>query len=450
MTNDLTKGTPAKLIFMFAIPFLIGNLFQQFYNMVDTIIVGRTLGVEALAAVGATGTLTWFAMGTIQGFTTGLSAVAAQYFGANDETGIRKCFAMSILVSFLFTAVMTAVMVIFAYPILEILNTPADIIKDSYSYIIWIYTGLAATNLTNLMSNMIRALGDSKTPLVFLVVGCLVNIVLDFVLIIYGKMGTGAAGLATAIAQLVSGILCVIYILRKLPQLHVSKQDFRIDAGIVKRLLKIGMPMAFLNMVLAVGGVVIQWVNNGLGTIYVATYSSANKIEQFLTQPILSFGSAVAVYAAQNYGACKFERIKKGVNQTIGMTFVISVLGTFVMFFFGKTFMMFVAGGENEEIIINGYYYLLINSAMTVFLIPLVIYKSVLQAIGSAVLPIFSGFVEVFARAGASILLTDAFGFIGLCFANPAAWFSGLIPIAYDYYRFLKKIFNHQLTNPQA
>jgi len=439
MTNDLTKGSPAKLIFMFAIPYLIGNLFQQFYNMADTVIVGRTIGVNALAAVGATGTLAWFSMGTIQGLTTGLSAVTAQRFGANDLQGIKKSFAMSIILSFTFTLIMTLVMCTFIYPILELLQTPPDIIQDSYNYIIWILAGLFATNLFNLLSNMIRALGDSRTPLIFLIVACIVNIALDFVLIIYAKMGTAGAGLATAIAQLFSGILCLVYIIKKLPILHISLSDFKISWNMMAQLFKIGMPMAFLNMVLAVGGLIIQFVNNGLGTLYVASYAAANKIEQFIIQPIISFGSATAVFAAQNYGARKLKRIKKGINQSILMTLVWSVTGSLLMFFFGKFLMQLIAGGESQELIKNGYQYILINSILTFILTPLVIYKSVLQSIGSAFLPVLSGFVEVFARAAASIVLTGFFGFVGLCFANPAAWFGGLIPIAIDYWLLMRK-----------
>ncbi len=438
MTTNMTKGSPAKLIFFFAIPFLIGNLFQQFYNIADTVIVGRILGMNALAAVGATGSFTWFAMGSVQGLTTGLSAVTAQKFGADDEKGVKKSFALSIVITTLFVAILTFFCVCYARPILELLQTPAEIIDDAYKYLICICIGLFSTGLFNLLSNMIRALGDSKTPLFFLAIACVINIILDIVLIVVFQMGPQGAGLATVIAQLASGLLCILFVAKKQPMLHIKREHFKTEKGLLRLLLKIGLPMAFLNMVLSIGAVIIQFVNNTLGTVFVATYAAANKIEAFMTQPILSFGSALAVFSAQNYGAHKLKRIKKGVNQCIGMCMIWSVAGTIVMIFAGRLLMYAVAGGESQEVIDNGYFYMLVNSICCVILVPIVLYKSVLQAVGRTFWPMLSGFVEIFCRAGASIILSRIFGFAGVCFANPTAWLGGTLVVLVDYILMLK------------
>lgn len=439
MTTDLTKGKPAKLIFFFAIPYLIGNLFQQFYNMADTVIVGRILGMNALAAVGATGSIVWFSMGSIQGLTTGFAAITAQRFGANDINGIKKSFGISIVLSAIFTAILTWFCITFAMPVLELLQTPQEIINDSYNYIMWIFVGLFATTIFNLLSNMIRSLGDSKTPLVFLVIACIVNIILDIVFIKTFKMGPEGAGLATAIAQLVSDILCIVYIAKKLPALHISVKDLKPEKILTFSLIKTGLPMAFLNSVLSIGGIIIQFVNNGLGTLYVATYSAASKIEQFITQPILSFGAAVSVFAAQNYGAGKYKRIRHGVNQCIGLCMIIAFALTIIMLVFGKLFMYAVAGGESAELLQNGYYYIVINSICCVILVPLVIYKSVLQALGHAIIPIITGFIEIGCRALGSLVLVPILGFFGICFANPLAWLGALVLLFIDYYILTKK-----------
>ncbi len=432
-TSDLTKGNPSKLIFFFAIPYLIGNLFQQFYNMADTVIVGRILGMNALAAVGATGSIVWFTTGSIQGLTTGFAAITAQRFGANDLDGIKKSFGISIILSVIFTAILTWGCITYAMPVLEFLQTPEEIIKDSYGYIMWIFIGLFATTVFNLLSNMIRALGDSKTPLFFLIIACIVNIILDIVFIYSFKMGPEGAGLATAIAQVVSDILCVIYIVVKLPVLHISFSDMKPEKKLTESLLKTGLPMAFLNIVLSVGGIIIQFVNNGLGTLYVAAYSAANKLEQFIVQPVLSFGAAVSVFAAQNYGAGEYKRIRSGINRCIVMCLAMSVIIALLMIFFGRGLMYAIAGNESSELIQNGYMYIIINSVCSVILVPLVVYKSSLQALGRAVIPMLTGFVEIGCRALGSLVLVEYFGFIGVCFANPLAWLGAFILIVVDY-----------------
>lgn len=448
MTSDLTKGSPLKQIFLFSIPFLIGNLFQQFYNIADMIIVGRTLNPLAYAAVGATGSIVWFASGAIQSLTAGFSVITARFFGASDEENIKRSFAASIKLSAIITIAFSIICVTFARPILEIMRTPTDIIDRSYKYFIWICIGLIATALFNLLSNMIRALGDSKTPLYFLVIACVINIILDFVFIAVLGMDTDGAGLATVAAQLVSGLLCIVYIAKRKPLLKISKSHFKTNKIINKSLLGVGIPMAFLNMVLSVGSIVMQFVTNGLGTLYVSAQTTGAKIETFVTQPILSLGSSASVFSAQNYGAKKYDRVVVGGRKTVLMGAIWCTAGSLIMLPFGKFFITLLAGNVNEEIIKNAYLYLIIGTLLTYIVSPLVIYKNILQAIGRTFWSMVSGFTEILGRAGLSILIIalmnasvidKSVGFFIMCFASPLAWLFGLLTIILDYIFMVKK-----------
>lgn len=286
--RDLTTGTPAKLIFLFTIPLLVGNIFQQFYNMVDMIIVGQTIGKEALAAVGATGSITFLIIGFAQGLTAGLSIITAQRFGAQDFRGVKKSFAVAIIISFTVTAILTVLSLVFLRPLLLLMQTPPDIIQQAQEFISVILGGMFASMAFNLLSNMIRALGDSRTPLFFLIFAVIINVILDLVFIINFHMGIAGAGYATVIAQISASLMCVIYIKRKIPLLQVSKSDFKIDKDTIFTHLNAGLPMAFQSSIIAIGAVVLQSALNSLGTDVVAAQAAAGRIDQFSTQPMMS------------------------------------------------------------------------------------------------------------------------------------------------------------------
>jgi len=444
MTGDFTKGSPMKQIFFFTIPYLIGNLFQQFYNIVDTVIVGRSMNADALAAVGATGGLVWFFNGIIVSLSTGFSAVMSQYFGAKRPERVRHAFGMSIILSVIVSIFLTIVSCIFIMPILKLLNTPYTngIIYMAHDYLIWILIGLFGSTLFNLLSNAIRALGDSKTPLYFLIAACLINIVLDILLI--PVMGTAGAGLATAVAQLCSGVMCIFYIVKKQPALHIRRRHFRLNSRVIFHLLRLGVPMALLNMMLSIGSIVMQFVSNSLGNIYMASQTAAAKIEQFVTQPLLSLGSATAVYTAQNYGAKEYKRIVIGARKAQLLGVIWCAMISVIMFLFGKTFLGLVVGPAETDIINNGYTYIVINTACCIIVSVLIIAKGVLQAIGHAASPIISGPTEIIGRVGASfgaftIFASPARQYLGICFSNPLAWLFGLIPIIIDYIITMRK-----------
>lgn len=281
--RDLTTGTPAKLIFLFTIPLLVGNIFQQFYNMVDMIIVGQTIGKEALAAVGATGSITFLIIGFAQGLTAGLSIITAQRFGAQDFRGVKKSFAVAIIISFTVTAILTVLSLVFLRPLLLLMQTPPDIIQQAQEFISVILGGMFASMAFNLLSNMIRALGDSRTPLFFLIFAVIINVILDLVFIINFHMGIAGVGYATVIAQISASLMCVIYIKRKIPLLQVSKSDFKIDKDTIFTHLNAGLPMAFQSSIIAIGAVVLQSALNSLGTDVVAAQAAAGRIDQFAT-----------------------------------------------------------------------------------------------------------------------------------------------------------------------
>lgn len=449
MATDLTKGSPLKQIFFFSIPYLIGNLFQQFYNIADMVIVGRTISPEAYAAVGSTGSLVWFTVGAMQSLTVGFSTITARHVGAGDPEGIKRSFAASIKLTALIALLMSVVCTLLCRPMLELLRTPDDIINRSYIYLFWIFAGLVATAFYNLLSNMIRALGDSRTPLYFLIIACVINIILDFLFIAVCGMDTDGAGLATVVAQLISALCCVVYIVKKRPELHVERRHFVHDGGMNRLLLGVGIPMAFLNMVLSIGSIVMQFVTNGLGTAYVSAQATGSKIETFVTQPLLSIGSAVSVYTAQNYGAKKYDRLIEGGKKASVLGFLWCVIATLIMIPAGKFIVVLLAGNEvTQNVIDNAYLYIVVNTALILIVMPLVVYKNILQAVGRTFWTMMSGFTEIGARAGLSVLviylmntgiLADQTGFFVMCFANPAAWLTGLLTIVLDYMFLMRK-----------
>ena len=443
MTTDLTRGSPLKRIFFFAMPFLIGNLFQQFYNVIDMIIVGRTVGTLAYAAVGSTGSLVWFASGAIQSMTVGFSVVTAHHFGSGDEEKVKRSFAGAIKLSALISIALSVIYVLCARSMLTVMRTPDTLFEDAYNYIVWIFAGLIVTALFNLLSNMIRALGDSKTPLYFLVVSCVVNIILDIILIRGCNMGTAGAGLATVIAQLVSGICCIIYLIKKHPMLHVKKAHFKTDFAMDKHLLKIGIPMAFLDMVLSIGSIIVQFVTNGFGDSYVAAQVTGGKIDNFIVQPLIAFGSAVAVFTAQNHGAGNYKRVLEGSKKTLLICIAWCILAAAIILPFGKAFITLIAGNDVTESVINdAYRYVVINTAFTFIVAALIVYKSVLQAVNRTTWSMISGFTEIIGRGGVALLVvflteralvSESLGFSIVCLANPMAWLFGLLTILADY-----------------
>lgn len=440
MVKSMTQGNPAKLILLFAIPLIFGNLFQQIYNMADTFIVGQTIGMNALAAVGSTGSLIFFIIGFAFGFTSGLAILLSQRFGSNDYEGVRVSFAAGILLSAFVVIVLTVVSVIFARPALELMQTPEEIIDDSYKYLIVMLWGLAGIMGFNLLSNAIRALGDSRTPLFFLAIVCILNIFLDYVLIVHVNMGVAGASTATVISQFVSMILCIIYIKRRLPILHLKKEHFLAAPREFKAHIKVAIPMGFQASIIAIGAIVLQIALNRLGTTAVAAYSAASKIDSLGVMPLNSFGATMATYTAQNYGAKQYDRIKSGVRQCIMMSVGVSIAIAIINITLGRYLVGIFVGLDAVEVIGLGRTYLIVNGVMYWVLALLFIYRFALQGLGHSFVPTVAGVMELLMRAFAGIFLASSIGFIGAAMANPLAWVGAAIPLTIAYQRSIRKL----------
>lgn len=439
MTKDMTRGNPAKLILFFTIPLLLGNLFQQFYNMADTMIVGRTIGVNALAAVGATGSIMFLILGFAQGLTAGLAVITAQRFGAEDITGVRRSIAASLVISGGVTVVLTLVAVATARPILELMQTPPEILDDATRYITVIYWGIFASMLFNLLSNIIRALGDSRTPLIFLVIACLVNIVLDFAFILGLHMGVEGAAVATVISQALSGVLCIFYMLKKLSFLRFHPGDWKMEWEILSPHLRVSLPMAFQSSIIAIGSIILQWALNQLGATAVASFTAAQKIDQLATQPLMSFGITMATYAAQNYGASNIPRIRVGVRQCTYMSVAASILGG-LLTIWGGPFLVQLFVGQQPEVISLAQIYLRINGATYFILALLFIYRYTLQGLGRSLVPTIAGIMELVMRTLAALALAAPLGFTGVSMANPIAWIGATVPLCIAYFLTIRRL----------
>ena len=449
--KELTQGSPIKLIIFFTIPLLIGNVFQQLYATVDMIIVGQTLGTNALAAVGATGSINFLLVGFAVGLTSGLSIVTAQRFGARDEKGVKTSFATSILLSGIVTIVLTILSILLVRPMLELMQTPAQIIDQSQQFITVILAGIFCTVSFNLLSNVIRALGDAKTPLVFLIIATLINIGLDFFFILFLNMGVAGAGLATILAQLIASILCLIYIYRKIPLLQISKKDFAfITKEDLKTHARLAFPMAFQSSIIAIGAIVLQIAINTLGTDAVAANTAASRIDQFAILPTMSFGVTMATFAAQNLGAKKYDRIIKAIKQGLMLSISFSIFIGAIVIIFGQVLArMFVSASEFRVLELVQTYFN-INASMYWVLAILFILRFTLQGLGQAAVPTIAGVMELIMRVVAAIFLTQLFGYSGAVSANPLAWIGSVSVLAYSSIKAMKQLRKLELKQKEV
>ncbi len=421
-TRDMTTGSPMKLILGFSIPLLFGFLFQQFYNVVDLIIVGRFLGVDALAGVGATGSVNFLVIGFCMGVCNGFAIPVAHKFGAKDYSGMRQFVANSVWLSAFFAIIMTTVVSLFCRNILTWMDTPEDIFDKSYIYILIIFLGIPATFLYNMLSGIIRSMGDSKTPLFFLVLSSCLNIGLDLLLIAVFRVGIAGAAIATVVSQLVSGLLCLVYMIKKFEILHITKEEWKINPAHMKTLCSMGIPMGLQYSITAIGSVILQTAVNGLGSIAVASVTAANKVSMFFACPFDALGSTMATYGGQNVGAKKLDRLGKGLRSSCILGMIYSVGAFIFLYFFGTQLVsLFVDGGE-AEIMANARMMLLFNSATYIPLALVNIIRFLIQGMGFSVFAILAGVFEMIARTLAGLLLVPAFGFVGVCLASPLAW----------------------------
>ena len=422
MVKDMTNSSPSKHILGFAVPMLFGMLFQQFYNLVDTIIVGKTLGVEALAGVGATGSINFMIIGFCMGVCNGFVIPVAQCFGAKKPADLRKYVFNGYICSIVFAIVLTLASVIFCRRILIIMNTPTDIIDHAYNYIVVIFIGIPTVFLYNMVSGVIRSLGDSKTPVVFLVLSSIINVVLDFFLILVCKMGVAGAGWATVTSQLISGLTCLIYMYKKYDILKGDKSERVLDRRFITNLCMNGVPMGLQYSITAIGSTILQAAVNTLGSTYVAAMTAGSKMFNFTCCPFDALGSTMATYAGQNVGAAKIKRLGQGVRSAMIIGSVYSVLSLIALYFTTDYIaLLFVNASETTIIALTRQFIL----ASACFYIPLTgvnVVRFCIQGMGFSVFAISAGILEMIGRAFAAIILIPNIGFMGACLASPIAW----------------------------
>lgn len=422
MVKDMTNGSPSKHILGFAVPMLFGMLFQQFYNLVDTIIVGKTLGVEALAGVGATGSINFMIIGFCMGVCNGFVIPVAQCFGAKKPADLIKYVFNGYICSIVFAIVLTLASVIFCRRILIIMNTPADIIDHAYNYIVVIFIGIPTVFLYNMVSGVIRSLGDSKTPVVFLVLSSIINVVLDFFLILVCKMGVAGAGWATVTSQLISGLTCLIYMYKKYDILKGDKSERVLDRRFITNLCMNGVPMGLQYSITAIGSTILQAAVNTLGSTYVAAMTAGSKMFNFTCCPFDALGSTMATYAGQNVGAAKIKRLGQGVRSAMIIGSIYSVLSLVALYFTTDYIaLLFVNASETTIIALTRQFIL----ASACFYIPLTgvnVVRFCIQGMGFSVFAISAGILEMIGRAFAAIILIPSIGFMGACLASPIAW----------------------------
>lgn len=422
MEKDMTKGSPMRLILGFAVPLLFGLVFQQFYSMVDAVIVGHYLGVDSLAAVGATGSVNFLIIGFCMGVCNGFAIPIAQEFGAKHEGELKRFVANSVWLSIVFAVVITITVSLLCRPILQLMRTPVNIINGSYDYIIIIFLGIPVVFLYNMTAAILRSLGDSKTPVVFLVLAAVMNIFLDVFCIVILPMGVAGAAVATVVSQAVAGLACLIYMRKKFTILKLSREECRWNRNYVSRLCNMGIPMGLQYSITAIGSVILQSAVNGIDSNAVAAVTAGSKVSMLLVCPFDALGSTMATYGGQNVGAGDLDRVDRGLKDCTKLGFLYSLIALGAVFLFGKQLLLLFLDAEEEQIIANAYYFMRI-SALFYFPLALVnIVRFLIQGMGFSKLAVFAGAFEMLARGLAGFLLVPVFGFVAVCLASPLAW----------------------------
>ncbi len=430
MTKNLTVGHPVRLIILFTLPLLVGNLFQQLYSVTDAMVVGRLLGVDALAAVGASGSLQFLLLGFSFGASAGLAIPVAKAFGAGDLPAMRRYVAAGVVVAASIAVAIVAVGTLGSHALLTLMGTPPELMDAASTFLVVLFSGAAATVAFNFLSAVIRALGDSRTPLIFLVVACVLNAALVVLFVAVFHLGVGGAAAATVVAQAASVALCLVLINRRMPELKLSRADWRFDRGVLSESSAIGLTMGFQMSVIAIGAAVLQYGINQLGADAVAAFTAAMRVDQAAVTPLASIGVAMSTYVAQNRGAGQWRRIRVGVFRIGLISVALGLgLGCLVLVFGTSLARLFFADG-NDQVVAMTHQYLMVNGALYWVLAILFLLRNCIQGLGATTVPTVAGAAELVARAAVGLFLVGQVGFIGACVAAPLAWVAALIPLA--------------------
>ena len=435
MINDMTAGSPVKHLIRFAVPILLGNLFQQLYSVVDGMVLGRGVGVDALAAVGAAAAANSLVLGFITGLTHGYSILAAQHFGAGDHPGIRRTAANSVCLTLGCSALITLLGLLSSRPLLGRLNTPADILENALLYIRIIFAGLTAPELYNMLSGILRALGDSVSPLIILIVSSVMNVGLDVLFVVAFRWGVAGAAAATVLSQTASAFLC-FFILRRLELMKFRPGDWAIDGALIGQLLRLGLPVGLMHSITAMGTMLLQSTVNGLGSIAVAAYATGSKIMLLAIQPGDILGLALGTYVGQNLGAGRLDRIRQGMRRALAVSVGLNAAIGLAMAVFGRELTALFVSCTERAVIDAAYPYLAITGAGVWIAGLLFLYRTPLQSLGDTVTPMLSGIVELGMRVGTVLVLSRRFrlGFYAVCFAEVAAWAGAAVLLMAGFY----------------
>lgn len=439
MTKDMTSGNSLRQILLFSIPVLLGNLFQQFYNMVDTIIVGQFLGEDALAAVGATGSIMFLVLGFAMGFSQGFGVMVAQAFGAKDEKRLKHVVALSFLLSVLISVLLTALTVTTSRNLLILMNTPDNILDMANDYIIVIFCGIIASMFYNIASAILRGVGDSRTPLYFLIFSSALNIGLDLFCIVTLNMGVAGAAYATVISQGISAVLCLIYMNKKFEVLRTKRTDYYLDGRTIVSMLGLGIPMALNYSLIAVGSITLQSAVNVFGSSAVAAFTAASKVEQISTQPMPALGTTMSTYCGQNLGAGKYDRIADGMRKAFFIALGTVAIAAFVCAVLGRPIVSLFLQEPTETIYDYATQYLNTISCFFFFLALIYLYRTALQGLGKSIMPMFSGIFEMICRILVVWLLLKPYGYWAVRLASPVAWIGAGIPLMITYLLWIRK-----------
>ena len=438
-TKTLTEGTPWKQILLFSIPIFWGNVFQLLYSLVDTKIVGSTLGTEALAAVGSVSTLHTLMTGFLNGLTLGFSLITAMCFGAKNRKRLKKTFAAAISLGVLTTLALVLMLMIFLHPVLNLLHVPRAQFEMAYAYISVLIVGLFATLFYNLCANTLRAIGDALTPLIFLIVATVSNIGLDYLFILGFQMGVQGAAYATVLAQLLSVVLCLIRIFRKFPILHIQKEDFRFDRELMAEMYKSGLSMGLMSCLVGIGTILLQSAINTLGTTVIVAHTAARKVFELVSLPNSVLGSAMATYCGQNYGARRFDRIRQGIRASLIIAAVWAVVVFLICHTIEGKLIQFVASTTNPDVIYWGSTYLKVDMSFIVICGVIVILRNSMQGFGDRVIPVFSSCIELAGKIIFAFVFAPMFAYWGIIWAEPMVWIAMVIPLIVKVVHVLKK-----------
>ncbi len=427
--KDLTQGKIGKLIITFAIPLAIGNIFQLLYSFADVFIVGNTLGNNALAAVGSTSTLNDLIVGFLLGLTNGFAVVTAQSFGAKDEKKLRSAVAHTLMLGVAVSIVLTVLSVVFLPQIFSALNIPSEHYENAYAYARIILLGMTASMAYNVCASVLRAVGDTITPLIFLIISSVLNVALDYIFIAKVNMGVEGAAYATIISQIVSAVLCFVYMFKKYKMLRVNAEDFALSADMVKDLMGSGLSMGFMNSFVAFGTVALQSSINTFGTNIIVAHTAARKLTSFFMMPFAVFGMTMAAYCAQNYGAEKYGRIRRGVFLSVLYSWIWCALLIVFIYSFAPPLLRFITSTDVPEIIDTATLYLRVNCILYCVTAVISIFRNALQGLGVHKTPIVSSAIELLGKVGIVILLAPRIGYMGIILSEPIVWVLMVIPL---------------------